>query len=83
MGRLAARGSVSSSARPGGPRRPVRPRLAAAGSYALPLLWDARGARRVLPAAAMALDDGGDVLGADAMKAQVKAAGKFPAVCGG
>jgi hypothetical protein len=32
-----------------------------------------------LPAVAVALDDGGDVLGADAMQVQVKAAGKFPA----
>jgi hypothetical protein len=31
-----------------------------------------------LPAVAVALDDGGDIFGADAMKMQVKAAGKFP-----
>jgi hypothetical protein len=30
-----------------------------------------------LPVLAVALDDGGDVLGADAMKTQMKAAGQF------
>jgi hypothetical protein len=36
-----------------------------------------------LPVVAVALDDGGDVLGADAMKVQVKAAGTFTRGCGG
>jgi hypothetical protein len=36
-----------------------------------------------LPVAAVALDDGGDVLGADAMKVQMQAAGKFTPGRGG
>jgi hypothetical protein len=36
-----------------------------------------------LPVLAVALDDGGDVVGADAMKVQMKAAGTFTPGCGG
>jgi hypothetical protein len=35
------------------------------------------------PVLTVALDDGGDVLGADAIKVQVKAAGKFTPGCSG
>jgi hypothetical protein len=36
-----------------------------------------------LPVRAVALDDRGDLLGADAMKVQMKAAGTFTRECGG
>jgi hypothetical protein len=59
---LGARGAVA----PSGPRAPLN----------LQLSWDARAAWRV-PVLVVALEDGGDVLGTDAVKVQVKTAGKF------
>jgi hypothetical protein len=50
---------------PPGPRAP----------HDLPLLLGRAGGAAGLPALAVALDDGGDVLGADAMKVPMKVAG--------
>jgi hypothetical protein len=41
------------------------------------------GAAAGLPVLAVVFDDAGDVLGADAMEVQVKAAGRFASGCGG
>jgi hypothetical protein len=67
------------------PGEPVTGRPAPAG-HGLPAICSCYGTRRRrgrFTASAVVLDDRGDLLGADAMKVQVKAAGTFTRGCGG
>jgi hypothetical protein len=75
------RAFAAPSAWPGEPVVPTPGRVT--GSPRSAVVMGRLGGAAGLPVRAVALDDGGDVLGADAMKVQVKGAGRFTPGRGG